>query len=1002
MKTRILLCTCCTVLSLFAAPRADREARVDAGGVLRWTDDKAEVALVGINYYPPFTVDFKALTERGADIRQVMREDVAHFRRLGLGVVRIHCFDREFSRADGAFVDNIHVELLDYLIDLCAENNIYMVLTPIAWWGGHYAPGDVDGFSNHFDMKEMTGDRRSWPIQARFLKEFASHVNRFTHKRYADDPAILAFECINEPLYPKDHPDAEVTAYVNTLVDGLRASGTAKPIYYNSWQNRNAAVGASRVDGVTGSYYPTGLVAGHALEGSQLGRIRASSLRPDAFLARKSRLIYEFDAADTPGSYMYPAMGQLFRHEGVQVAAMFQYDPLPIANVNTGWKTHHLNLVYTPAKAISIAIMAETFKHLPRACCYTNDGKRIVFPPFRVDATLDLSEYVTGDAYYYTNDPVTPPKNPAELHRIWGCGKSSVAASTGNGAYFLDRVAPGIWRLQLYPDIFTVADPYTGKPNVKEVVLATKPTFSVNLPDLGANWVATPTVGNGAPTLPGGSSRALAPGDYVLTASTPTAEQLAAARAFDLPAFVAPTAERPTTRFAARVPAQGVTGHPLTFTCSSVFANTITAELVRASDGTSRSFPISGASDNTPFTATLPPLAAGDWGISFTAQGPHGRVTLPDIHSDHVCWTRATNSSPVSLMPTTDVPLHPLQHNLGVTSIRRADGALVLRTDDSTAKDACSGFIVPLPGSSADLEVRAPKGPSRSAARMATALLLEIDNEGPGEARLEIGFRLPSKGGFGVNVHLRPGTNILTLDPEQIIPLWGGPKLERPWENIHELSILTGAWLWQGLPVPVQSVAIRKIARMEVTPGFRVHVCGSQRDWEFFDAKTALEHNVQGGGNRILKQAVLDDRGQLAYQLRVDGFMGQSSSVSFVHVANGDTYRKLFPRADSGQTLVLHARAVLPRTDKLEVVMVQTNGQCWGTTIPLTDQWRDIRIPLASLRYMKHWGLPDIPTTEKPDVRLIQSFNFCFGKWLFPTCADKPHAFEISSIRVEE
>ena len=617
-------------LSLSAAPRADRNARVDAGGVLRWTDDGSEVALVGVNYYPPFTCDYAKLARLGADHREVMRQDVAHFRRLGLGVVRIHCFDREFSTADGGFVDNHHVELLDYLIDLCAENGIYMVLTPIAWWGGaHYAPGNIDGFSNHFDMREMTSDRRAWKVQARFLGEFAGHVNRYTGKRYADDPAVLAFECINEPLYPANHPDGEVTAYIDALVDGLRASGTTKPVYYNSWQNRNAAAGASRCDGVTGSYYPTGLVAGHALEGSQLGRILASSLKPDASVARKSRMIYEFDAADTPGSYMYPAMGRLFRHEGVQVAAMFQYDPLRIANVNAGWRTHHLNLVYTPAKAISIAIMAETFRHLPRGCDYAPHGVEIQFPPFRVNAERDLSEFVLGDRYYYTSDPVTPPARTDGLRHVWGCGQSAVAGSTGNGAYFLDRVADGVWRLQLYPSVFTVNDPYSGRSIPKEVVLAESPVLHVNLPDLGHAWTATPLAGGDA--VRAVDQRApLAPGDYVLTAGAPAPAQLAAARAADLPPFVAPAAERPTPRLSASVPAQWNAADPLPYACRCFAVTNILAEFVRKEDGAIRRFPARSGRNEFPGGG----LSEGTWGLTFRAQGPNGAVTYPNAETD--------------------------------------------------------------------------------------------------------------------------------------------------------------------------------------------------------------------------------------------------------------------------------------------------------------------------------------------------------------------------------
>ena len=580
-------------LTAAAMPRAERLAKVDAEGVMRWTDDGSEVALFGVNYYPPFSVDYKSIKEKGLDFSQVMREDVAHFRRLGLTCIRIHCFDRQFSTHEGAFVANHHVALLDELIDLCAKNGIYTVLTPIAWWGGSYAE-DKEGFSNDWPMHEMTSNRKVWAIQARFLKEFGQHVNAATKRRYADDPAILCFELINEPLYPPKHPDEEVTAYINALVDGLRASGTAKPIFYNSWQGRNAAAGKARVDGVTGSTYPTGLVAGHALRGLQLAKVRGSSLRPDEHIARKARMIYEFDCADTPGAYMYPAFAKAFRHEGVQVAAQFQYDPMRLADVNNNWQTHHLNLVYTPAKALSFAIAAEAFRRLPRGCAYTNDVNELVFPPFRVNAARNLSQMATETDYLYTADPLGPPPAPAKLRRVWGVGKSSVAASSGNGVYFLDKAADGLWRLQLYPSVFTVRDEYSGGTQPKVVVLPEPPTLTVNLPDLGASFRVRSTA-DWAEVMKACDGRVtLAPGDYVLenVSAFGAAEQKSLA-ALETPAYSARSA--PEKMFGWRigdVPTQWGDRKPFSFNVSAIGVTNVVVTVQSANGSDTKSFPI--------------------------------------------------------------------------------------------------------------------------------------------------------------------------------------------------------------------------------------------------------------------------------------------------------------------------------------------------------------------------------------------------------------------------
>ena len=91
--------------------------------------------------------DYRLLGERGFDRKETIRRDVAHFRRLGLTAVRLHCFDREISDRDGALIDNDHLDLLDYLISVCASNGIYTVLTPIALWGGGIWTQNAKGFA---------------------------------------------------------------------------------------------------------------------------------------------------------------------------------------------------------------------------------------------------------------------------------------------------------------------------------------------------------------------------------------------------------------------------------------------------------------------------------------------------------------------------------------------------------------------------------------------------------------------------------------------------------------------------------------------------------------------------------------------------------------------------------------------------------------------------------------------------------------------------------------
>ena len=208
---------------------ADTPPVVDAAGVMRWPDGR-EVNLFGVNYYPAFAYWDTAIRKIGADHYETMRHDVEHFKRLGLDCLRIHCFDRQLSDRDGNLVDpDGHLDKLDYLIALCATNGIKVVLTPMAHWGAGGRPQDLAGFCNFHQYSDLVDDERLWDVQARFLKGFGEHVNRYSGLRYADDPAIPAFELVNEPAYPVDCPPDKITRYINALSDALRATGTRKP-----------------------------------------------------------------------------------------------------------------------------------------------------------------------------------------------------------------------------------------------------------------------------------------------------------------------------------------------------------------------------------------------------------------------------------------------------------------------------------------------------------------------------------------------------------------------------------------------------------------------------------------------------------------------------------------------------------------------------------------------------------------------------------------------------
>ena len=525
-----------------SAEVARRWAQVDAQGVLRWQDNQEELALFGVNYYTPFWHNYPDLKSVGADHRRVIDQDVAHFARMGLDALRIHVFDREVSDRDGNLVDNEHLLLLDYLIAQAQARGIYTVLTPIAWWG---SPSERASFSADYPMPRMTTDRASWRPQTNYLAQFVAHTNRFTGLAYKDDPAVVCFELINEPQYPPKATDAQIVEYINTLADAVRGAGSRKPVFYNGWGNHLGAVRDARVEGSTFGWYPTGLASGHSLRRNFLPVVDQyggsdfwnPSMRTEA-LARKAKIVYEFDAADVPGSFMYPAMARSFRSGGAQIATQFQYDPLPLAPFNQGWQTHFLNLVCAPQKAVSFLIAGEAFRRLPRLGDYGRYPASARFGAFRVSYEEDLSEMVTEREFLHSNTARTKPPAPDKLERVVGCGSSPVVDYEGTGAYFLERLAPGAWRLEVYPDAVWVNDPYGAHSLNREVarIFWRTWTMKVRLADLGTSFSVAPVnEGNTFGPLPVNGAFPIRPGVYLVQRAGVTGEGWKTAR---LPARV--------------------------------------------------------------------------------------------------------------------------------------------------------------------------------------------------------------------------------------------------------------------------------------------------------------------------------------------------------------------------------------------------------------------------------------------------------------------------------
>lgn len=540
---------------------------VDKQGVMRWGDTKKEVMGFGVNYTTPFAHAYRTAVKLGVDVEKAIDEDVYHFARLGFDAYRVHVWDTEISDSLGNLLDNEHLRLFDYLLMRLQERGIRAVITPIAFWGNGWPEPDdpTPGFSNKYGKADCLTNEAAIKAQENYLFQFLNHVNRYTGVAYKNDPMIVAFEVSNEPHH-RESPD-KVTTFINRMTTAMRKSGCRKPIFYNVSHSVHLgkAYYAAGIQGGTFQWYPTGLGSRHELRGNFLPNVdRYTMPFADAPAFRKrAKIVYEFDAADVGRSYIYPAMARSFRTAGIQWATHFAYDPTFMAHVNTEYNTHYMNLAYAPQKALSLKLAAEVFHQVPMYKDYGSYPANSRFEGFHVSYEKDLSEFVNEKKLIYTNDTETRPASPEMLEELAGSGSSPVVAYKGTGAYFLDRIQPGVWRLEVMPDALWV-DNLFGRNSPRKVVAVVQWNawpMQLNVLDLGTDFSVTAiNEGNVASVAVTGNEFTITPGTYLVTRKGVTTHVKPADKFKNirLNEFVAPPS-RITKNYVVHEPARSVT-----------------------------------------------------------------------------------------------------------------------------------------------------------------------------------------------------------------------------------------------------------------------------------------------------------------------------------------------------------------------------------------------------------------------------------------------------------
>lgn len=514
----LLLCLC------FQCLIGQQSTYVDDKGVFRYTENDDEIRLFGVNYTLPFAHGYRAINYLDKDHKTAIDKDVYHLARLGITAYRVHIWDAEITDSEGNLINTPQLDLLDYLLAQLKKRGIKTIVTPFKVGGNGYPEKDVPapGFSDTLEKWQTYAGEEVIEKQKRYFTQLLNHINPYTGIAYKSDPDIIAIEINNEPQH--DIAD-DVTAYINQMVDVIRDTGFENPIFYNVSERSEFVDNYLEADiqGCTFQWYPTGLVQNNLVEINFLPNVDQYQIPfqdKEAF-QNKTRIIYEFDPADSNQSTLFPAMARSFREAKFQFATQFAYDAIDLAFANTEYQTHYLNLAYTPSKAISLKIAGEAFREIPNGKSFGRYPNNTTFQNTIIDPEKYIAIYNSKSKFFYTNDNDRLPKNTKKLREIAGVGSSTIVSYAGNGAYFLDKVEKGVWRLEVLPDVLWVKDPFE-KASLNKTVAVLKSNTSemqIRLSDLGEVFqVIAINKGNTFQTKARKQSFQIQPGTYLLHA----------------------------------------------------------------------------------------------------------------------------------------------------------------------------------------------------------------------------------------------------------------------------------------------------------------------------------------------------------------------------------------------------------------------------------------------------------------------------------------------------
>jgi hypothetical protein len=487
-----------------------------------WDRDGKYVRLWGVNYYAPFNHNYVNLEELGVDPYRAIDRDIEDFKRIGVNLVRMHCYDREISDQDGHLAENERLRVFDYLIYRLEQEGIYVMITPIVWFNtveletelsASYAVWSIHssetfGFSNFYTAHEMIWNEDAIRAQETYLNEFFSHRSAFSGKRLSEYDHIVIVEIINEALYP--------TA---KLIDQLRDMKTSNPYrlqerklvdLYEAYcadgaedcdeSKRKFCAGLllkylERTFSVVDRCFGGSVVKTHiyygfwdpdifeALQKAPINAVSVTAYTPENFGSShndhlnplpmmrqlwrnyqplkklgKALVCYEFDMPSNLQGYYMAAFGQFLAALGVQAAAHFTYTPLDVAAYNPGWLVHYFNLRHTPSKGAAFLAGKHIFSAVKPGSALPENDDVWEGEGWRISRSEDSVWYLDDDRL------IAHGKNsPADLRNsVAACGSIPLVERSGNGFWTMEKCAEG-WSLTVLPSQKYVNDPFRGR-----------------------------------------------------------------------------------------------------------------------------------------------------------------------------------------------------------------------------------------------------------------------------------------------------------------------------------------------------------------------------------------------------------------------------------------------------------------------------------------------------------------------------------------------------------